>query len=740
MQLDVRGPRFAASVTSVVLIAVLITGNGWLALTQTAVFALGRGPARVRPYGVVFRVAGPAAARAAPRARAGGPVPVRPGRRLRLRGGGRRRAAGRRRPTAVGLVAASLALVAAFLNAAFGLCLGCEAYLLLRRLTHPGSLTGDSVLSAGSVRLRFREPLDRAALLGFLGHRAIAGVDEVIGDTYRRAVCGCRAARPPLRSGSSGGTRWRDWSASIRPTRRRPGPACGACSTWTRIRSRWTRARSGSGAASRGRGRTGGTGTRRGGRVRDRGAGDRRPADLGGRRADRVGAPGDRSARTRPGQRFAALPERATGRRGARRRLRHADRPAAHPAPARDGGGRGPPPVGPVRRESLPSAHRLSSAGRCGRGCSRSPASGRGPRSTSPCARCGTRTCCSPPIWACGGVRPPSACRTTRCGWPRTQPNIGHPGARTRRSAYGVSGDGDKPTSALAEAHATFKVCTWRPVTIRCAISGVPETYLRPYYGQYIRLIVAGGGRHRRRHRHPAIWPSGWSTDRSPQHDPAGLWCSEGSRSPFGLIEAPLNFYRRWAQAGSALGMETPLRNDLYAHLQRLPVAFHDGWQSGQLLSRATTDLRAIRRFLSFGLIFLVINVATFVTVLVLLLRLYWPLGLLVAASAVPLFIISARFTARLQRDVPADAGPAGRPGHPGRGDGRRHPGDQGVRPARPHVGAVRRARSATAARHGGGQGRAWSRRTWSHVRPGPQHHARPSCWSAARSRCRPAS
>jgi AraC family transcriptional regulator of adaptative response / DNA-3-methyladenine glycosylase II len=51
-----------------------------------------------------------------------------------------------------------------------------------------GCLTGDSVLSVRSVRLRFVEPLDRAALLGFLGHRAIVGVDEVIGDTYRRAV------------------------------------------------------------------------------------------------------------------------------------------------------------------------------------------------------------------------------------------------------------------------------------------------------------------------------------------------------------------------------------------------------------------------------------------------------------------------------------------------------------------------------------------------------------------------
>jgi AraC family transcriptional regulator, regulatory protein of adaptative response / DNA-3-methyladenine glycosylase II len=49
-------------------------------------------------------------------------------------------------------------------------------------------LIGDSVLSARSVRLPFVEPLDRAALLGFLGHRAIVGVDEVIGDTYRRAM------------------------------------------------------------------------------------------------------------------------------------------------------------------------------------------------------------------------------------------------------------------------------------------------------------------------------------------------------------------------------------------------------------------------------------------------------------------------------------------------------------------------------------------------------------------------
>jgi ATP-binding cassette, subfamily B, bacterial len=114
-----------------------------------------------------------------------------------------------------------------------------------------------------------------------------------------------------------------------------------------------------------------------------------------------------------------------------------------------------------------------------------------------------------------------------------------------------------------------------------------------------------------------------------------------------GVVEALLAFYRRWVQSSTALGMETTIRNDLYAHLQRLPVSFHDGWQSGQLLSRATTDLAVIRRFFSFGLIFLVINLATFVTVIALLLHLFWPLGLLVAVSAVPLFWFSQQFTSR---------------------------------------------------------------------------------------------
>ena len=133
MQLDVRGPRFAASVTSVVLVLVLITGNGWLALAQAVVFAVTVARPGFGPYGLVFRYL--------VRPRIGPPrefEPVAPFRfaqgvgfvfaavaSISLLAGA----------TVVGLVAAGLALVAAFLNAAFGLCLGCEAYLMLRRLT-----------------------------------------------------------------------------------------------------------------------------------------------------------------------------------------------------------------------------------------------------------------------------------------------------------------------------------------------------------------------------------------------------------------------------------------------------------------------------------------------------------------------------------------------------------------------------------------------------------------------------
>ncbi|MFI7440021.1 ABC transporter ATP-binding protein [Nonomuraea indica] len=114
-----------------------------------------------------------------------------------------------------------------------------------------------------------------------------------------------------------------------------------------------------------------------------------------------------------------------------------------------------------------------------------------------------------------------------------------------------------------------------------------------------------------------------------------------------GVVEALLIFLRRWTQIRAVLGLETSIRDDLYEHLQRLPMAFHGEWQSGQLLSRATTDLSTIRRFLGFGMLFLVMNILQLITVTVLLLNMYWPLGLLVAASAVPIVLVSMRFEKR---------------------------------------------------------------------------------------------
>ncbi|MBI4942462.1 MAG: ABC transporter ATP-binding protein [Actinobacteria bacterium] len=111
-----------------------------------------------------------------------------------------------------------------------------------------------------------------------------------------------------------------------------------------------------------------------------------------------------------------------------------------------------------------------------------------------------------------------------------------------------------------------------------------------------------------------------------------------------GVVEASLNFTRRWIQGTSTLGMERDIRDVLYTHLQSLPPSFHDRWLSGQLLSRLTSDLSAVRRFFGFGLIFLVANVATFAAICTLLVRIDLFLGLVVTASLVPIGFLCARF------------------------------------------------------------------------------------------------
>jgi hypothetical protein len=134
MLLDPRGPRFAAAVTTVVLVLILVTGSGWLALAQAVVFAVSALSVRHSPYGLVYRTA------IAPRlSRPKELEPAAPVRFAQLVGLAFTLVAAvgfLAGVSVLGLVFAGLALVAAFLNAVFGLCLGCELYLAARRLTH----------------------------------------------------------------------------------------------------------------------------------------------------------------------------------------------------------------------------------------------------------------------------------------------------------------------------------------------------------------------------------------------------------------------------------------------------------------------------------------------------------------------------------------------------------------------------------------------------------------------------
>ncbi|MGY1842369.1 ABC transporter ATP-binding protein [Modestobacter sp. SYSU DS0875] len=115
----------------------------------------------------------------------------------------------------------------------------------------------------------------------------------------------------------------------------------------------------------------------------------------------------------------------------------------------------------------------------------------------------------------------------------------------------------------------------------------------------------------------------------------------------FGLAEAALFFLRRWAMNVSSLQIERDLRDTLYRRLQRLPVAFHEGWSSGQLLSRATSDVATIRRFVGFGAVFLLVNLITCVVVGGVLVAIHWPLGLAVLATSAPLVVLGMRWEKR---------------------------------------------------------------------------------------------
>ncbi|TQM81410.1 ATP-binding cassette subfamily B protein [Saccharothrix saharensis] len=116
-----------------------------------------------------------------------------------------------------------------------------------------------------------------------------------------------------------------------------------------------------------------------------------------------------------------------------------------------------------------------------------------------------------------------------------------------------------------------------------------------------------------------------------------------------GCAEAGLFYARRKLIAGPASDVEARMRAELYHHLQDLQVAFHDRYQSGQLLSRATTDLTQVRRFVGFAVIFLVVNSLIVVIGLGVLFWLAPVLGLVVLATTLPLVGLSYLFETKFK-------------------------------------------------------------------------------------------
>ena len=110
------------------------------------------------------------------------------------------------------------------------------------------------------------------------------------------------------------------------------------------------------------------------------------------------------------------------------------------------------------------------------------------------------------------------------------------------------------------------------------------------------------------------------------------------------LAEFLFIYLRRNYSGAVSLSMETDLRDDFYAHLQSLQVSFHDNWQSGQLLSRAVSDIATVRRFVSFGLIWFLQTIVTFAVVFVLMMELDWKVAIVVTLFMLPIAYFSNKF------------------------------------------------------------------------------------------------
>jgi ATP-binding cassette, subfamily B, bacterial len=122
------------------------------------------------------------------------------------------------------------------------------------------------------------------------------------------------------------------------------------------------------------------------------------------------------------------------------------------------------------------------------------------------------------------------------------------------------------------------------------------------------------------------------------------VWGAAGLVALLGLLEALFVYLRRITVLTPGTRIDAKLRTAIYRHVQDLPVSFHDAWQSGQLLSRAQTDVSLVRRWMSFGLVLLVSNSITIVLGVAILFTWSPLLAGVFTLCSVPMLVFGSRF------------------------------------------------------------------------------------------------
>ncbi|UWD78895.1 ABC transporter ATP-binding protein [Curtobacterium flaccumfaciens] len=185
---------------------------------------------------------------------------------------------------------------------------------------------------------------------------------------------------------------------------------------------------------------------------------------------------------------------------------------------------------------------------------------------------------------------------------------------------------------------------TARPSTFRAIARIYP--YVKPYQGRLIGGMAAAMGASLVALAIPYVLQ--WLVDGPlSSRDSAQIWPAGLGVLALGVLEAFFIASRRRLVMRPSTRIETSMRNSLYAKLQDLPVAFHDRWESGQLLSRSVSDLSLIRRWLAFGVVLLVVNIVTIVVGFVVLFTFGWILGLIFLIASIPLWINGLLFERR---------------------------------------------------------------------------------------------